>query len=352
MKKQNNQNKILYNLYFSCLVFSLVTCFMLFIATTVNAQFELPTIGSIKPTIILNSDPVTPLPNSGVTVTANLSGLIGAGDSNYIWFLNGVRQTGASGLNKNTFTFRTGGIGATYRVNVSVTIPSEENLSDTVNFTVSDVDLTWITNSQAPIFYRAKLIPTQNSLVTISALPFIYRPGTKNLMASNNLIYNWKIDGKMDSEKSGINRPSYAFRADNFSGNSYDMRLEIKTADGAVSLSKYTTIPVVKPRVLMHFSDPKTNLPYGTALKNLTTGAVNLNFIAETYFFTAPAKNLKWLWFINNAEVGGVNKKPWLATLNLANDFLGQLSAQIKVTAQNPGNELEIAQSITNLEIR
>jgi len=171
-------------------------------------------------------------------------------------------------------------------------------------------------------------------------------------MASNNLIYNWKIDGKMDLEKSGISRFSYAFRVGNFSGNTYDIQLEIKTADGAVSLSKYTTIPVVKPRVLMHFSDPKTNLPYGVALKNLTIGVANLNFIAETYFFTAPAKNLKWQWFVNNAEVGGVNEKPWLATLNLANDFLGQLSAQIKVTAQNPSNELEIAESITNLEVK
>ena len=102
----------------------------------------------------------------------------------------------------------------------------------------------------------------------------------------------------------------------------------------------------------MHFSDQKTNLPFGAALKNLMTKSKGFNFIAQTYFFTAPAKNLKWQWFVNNAEVGGGNEKPWLATLKLANDFLGQLSAQIKVTAQNPSNELEIAQSITNLEIR
>ncbi|KKS27341.1 MAG: hypothetical protein UU84_C0006G0002 [Candidatus Yanofskybacteria bacterium GW2011_GWC2_41_9] len=347
MKKQNNQNKILH-LYFG---FSFIVYFLL-LNVTASAQFELPNIGNIKPAIILNSDPITPLPNSTVAITASLSGITGVGDSNYAWFLNGARQTGASGLNKNTFAFRTGSVGTVYRVNVSATTPNGENLSDTINFTVSDVDLTWIANSQAPIFYRAKIMPTQNSLVIISALPFIYRPGTKNLMASNNLIYNWKIDGKMDSEKSGANKSSYVLRASNFPGNSYSVQVEIKTADNSASLNKDILIPVVKPQVFMHFSDPKTNLPYGVALKNLTTGAANLNFIAETYFFTAPAKNLKWLWFINNAEVGGVNKKPWLATLNLANDFLGQLSAQIKVTAQNPGNELEIAQSITNLEIR
>ena len=347
MKKQNNQNKILGNLYFDCLLIIFVL-----LPIVVAAQFELPNIGSIKPTITLNSDPVTPLPNSTVTITANLAGITEAGDSNYIWFLNGARQTSASGLNKNVFSLRTGTIGMIYKIGVNVTAPNGENLSDTINLTVSDADLTWVANSQAPIFYKAKLMPTKNSLVTISALPFIYRPGTKNLIASNNLTYNWKIDGKMDSEKSGVNRSSYALRASNFPGNSYSVQVEIKTADNSASLSKDILIPVVKPQVFMHFSDPKTNLPYGAALKNLTMRAVNLNFIAETYFFTAPAKNLKWLWFINNTEVGGRNEKPWLATLNLANDFLGQLSAQIKVIAQNPNNELEIAQSITNLEVR
>ena len=79
---------------------------------------------------------------------------------------------------------------------------------------------------------------------------------------------------------------------------------------------------------------------------------MNLNFVAQTYFFTAPAINLKWQWFINNTEVDSETEKPWFAALNLANDLLGQLSAQIKVTAQNSNNELELAQSIINLEVK
>lgn len=328
------------------------TISLVFYVGNVLAQFELPNIGSVKSAIILNSDPLTPLPNSTIAITANLSGVTGAGGSNYTWFLNGARQTVASGLSKNTFSFRTGAIGSVYRVSVNVIMPNGENLSDAINLTVSDADLTWVTDSKAPVFYRAKLMPTQNSVVIVSALPFIYRPGTKNLIASSNLTYNWIIDGKMDSEKSGKNKFSYVFRANNFPGNSYLIRLEIRTEEGVVSLNKYATIPVVRPQVMLHFSDPKTGLPYGTALKNLMIRPASLNFTAETYFFTVPAKNLKWLWFINNAEVGSETEKPWLATLNLANDFIGAFSTQIKVTAQNPNNELESAQSIINLEIK
>lgn len=317
-----------------------------------TAQFNLPSIGSIKPTISLVSDPLTPLPNSSVTITANLSGMITAGNSSYTWFLNGIRQTEASGLNKNSFTLKTSAIGATYRVNINVATPSGENLSDTINFTVSDVDLTWIANSKAPITYKAKIMPTQNSFVTVSALPFIYIPGTKTRISPGNLIYNWTVDGKLDSGKSGIGKSSYNFRVSNFFGNSHFIRLEVKTENNSISLSKDVIIPIVRPQVWLYFSDSKTNLPYGAALKNLTTGLANFKFIAQTYFFNALEKNLKWQWIINNVEIDSGNANPWLATLNLKDKNLGQFSTQIQVTAKNPANELEAAQSTINLEIK
>jgi len=316
------------------------------------AQFNLPSIGDIKPSISLASDSLTPFPNSTITITANLSGLTGAGGSNYVWFLNGARQTEASGLSKNSFAFRTGVIGTTYRASASVTTPTGDVLSDTINFTVSDIDLTWIANSKAPVTYKAKLMPTQNSFVTVSALPTVYRPGTKAQISSSNLLYNWMPNGKIDSSKSGKNRTTYAFRISNFSGNSQFIRLEIKTDDGAAFLSKDVLIPTVKPQVFLYFSDSQTNLPYGVALKNLSAKPADFNFTAQNYFFNALGNNLKWRWFINNTEVDSKNENPWLATLNLKSKTLGQFSTQIKVTAQNTSNELEIAESITNLEIR
>lgn len=333
--------------YFS---FSLVAYFLLFV-TAANAQFDLPTIGNIKPTISLSADPTTPLRDSAVTVTANLSGIIGSGNSNYLWFLNGAKQSEASGLNKKTFKLNTGDIGVIYRISVNVATPNGENLSDAINLTVSDIDLTWSANSQAPVAYRAKLMPTQNSVVAISALPFIYRPGTKILINSSNIIYNWIINGKLDSEKSGINKNAYILKVDNFFGNSYLVRLEVKTMDGAVYLNKYITIPVVKPQIFIYSSDSKTNRTVGVALKNLTAETRNLRFAAEAYFFTAPMKDLKWQWLVNNTEVNSDTENPWIAALNLADNFFGQLSAQIQVEVKNPNNELESAQSTIDLEI-
>ena len=334
------------------IIFLFVSC-CLSLVTVANAQFELPSIRSIKPVIILNSDPVTPLPNSTVAITANLSGVIGAGNPNYAWFLNGIRQTEASGLNKNIFSFKTGAIGTTYRISVNVAIPGASALSDAINLTVSDVDLTWVANSQAPAAYRAKLMPTQNSIVAISALSFIYRPGTKNQINSSNLIYNWIINGKLDLVNSGTDKNSYILTVNDFLKSDFLIRLEVKTADGAVSLNKFLTIPIVRPRVQLYFFDPETNQSFGGALKNITTKPINLNFIAQAYFFNIPEKHLKWQWLVNNTKVDSQTEKPWSATLNLKDSSLGQFfSTQIKVTAENPDNDLEMGQSIINLEVQ
>lgn len=218
--------------------------------------------------------------------------------------------------------------------------------------TVNDIDLTWTSNSKSPVFYRAKSLPTQNSIVTISALPFIYRPGTKSLINSRNLMYNWRINDKLDFEQSGKNKFSYILNVSNFFGSLHSIRLEVKTEDGSVSFEKEIQIPTVKPQIWLYFSDPKTNQPFGYALKNLIAKSANFNFVAQTYFFTIPVKNLKWQWFINNTEVTSTDEKPWLATLNLANNFSGSISTQIQVMAKNPDDELENSRSITNLEIK
>jgi len=140
-------------------------------------------------------------------------------------------------------------------------------------------------------------------------------------------------------------------RINDFAGADKSVRLEIKTPGNTVSISKSATIPIVRPQTSIYLADAKTNLPYGVALKNLSSISPNFNFVAQNYFFNAPSKDLEWQWFINNEEVTGKGEKPWLASLNLSN-ISRPFSAQIQVSAKNPANDLETAQSIINLEIK
>ena len=358
-KDKQNKNKIFRNshglkVYF-CFVF-LVTIFFLsfFIA---NAQFSLPTNQlpslNLKPTLSLTLNTQSPLPSSMVTATANLSGIgiTNVDNSDYTWFLNGVKQKGASGVNKNTFSFQVGDLGAIYKVNVNVLMPNGDSLSDSISSTVSDFDLSWNASSQAPAEYKGKLLPTQNSTVHVSALPFIYQPGTKTPVASNNLIFNWTKDDKFSAGNSGIGKSNFIFVANDYAGASKSILLEIKTSDGAVSILKTVEIPVVRPQTLIYLADAKTNFPFGAALKNLTAKPMNLNFAARNYFFNALPKNLNWQWLVDNKEVAGGSSEPWLASFNIPNTGRAFFT-QIQATAKNPVNDLETAQSTINLEVQ
>ncbi len=319
------------------------------------AQFSLPTYQlpdlNMKPTLSLTSEPLTPQPNSIMTITANLSGTSNTSNANYVWFLNGATQKDASGLNKNIFTFRIGNLGTVYRIGASITTPNGDNLSDSISLTVSDFDLTWNASSQAPASYKGKLLPTQNSIVGISTLSSIYWPGTKTLVNGNNLIFNWTVDDKFSAGNSGTGKSDFVFKVNDYAGADKSVRLEIKTSDNAVSISKSATIPIIRPQTLLYFADPKTNFPNSAALKNETIKPADLNFVAQNYFFNALPKDLKWQWFINNEEATGESEKPWLASLNL--DSISRLfSAQIQVSAKNPANDLETAQSTINLEVK
>lgn len=327
---------------------------MLFIATT-NAQFELPTIGSIKPAISLSSDPLIPLPNSTITIAANLSGVTGGGSSSYVWFLNGTRQNESSGSNKNSFTFKAGTIGTVYRINVNVTTQGGGALSDAAVFTVSDIDLSWNASNEAPAGYRSKIFPTQNSTISISALPSIYRPGTKTIIGSDSLIFNWFINDKLESNKSGTGKSDLSFRVDGFPGSDPRIRLEILTEDKTISLNKFITIPVVWPQTFLYLTDNKTALPYGKALKDFvikSSTVKSLDFTAENYFFNFPKNQLKWNWLVDNKEIAGGGDKPWSAVLNIPSGITQPFSFQIKASAKNPQNDLESAESTVNLEIK
>lgn len=325
----------------------------LFIA---SAQFSLPTSQlpnlNMKPVLTMSAEPTTPSPNSVLRITANLSSITNISNSAFTWFVNNVKQKEASGLNKNIFILRTGGVGSVYKITVNISTPGGDNLSDSMSFTVSDFDLTWSASSQAPALYKGKILPTKNSTINMVALPTVYQPGTKTLIGSNNLVFNWSVDDKFQSAKSGAGKSNLSFTVPDFAGANKSILLNIKTLDGAVSLNKSIEIPIVRPQTIIRWVDPKTEAPYGGALKNLSLKLpMALNFIAQNYFFNAPPDGLRWQWFVNGEEAAADSGKPWLASLNFP-DIKTAFSIQIKVAAKNPNSDLEIAQSIVNVNTK
>jgi hypothetical protein len=308
----------------------------------VSAQFDLPNL-NLAPTLSLTADPITPLPNSAITVTASLSGITNVNNSNYAWFLNGVKQTNASGLNKNAFAVRAGVLGTIYRIGVTISTPAGDNLSDSVSVTVSDIDLTWNSNNEAPVGYSAKIFPTQDSVVSISAFSSIYNPGTKTLLGSNGLIYNWYVNDKFSVNLSGLGKQDFGFIIGDPAGGNTSIQLDVKNESGVIALTKSITIPISRPQILVYLADSKTSIPIGAAIKNIVINTAKLlNFTAQSYFFNTPNNQLKLNWIINNQIVSGRTNSPWLASFDVPANIVRPFNALIQVTAQNPNKLSEI----------
>lgn len=306
---------------------------------------------NINTSISLSADYSTPQPNSYATITANLSGTANINNADYSWFLNNVRQRELSGINRNSFTFQVGNLGSVYKISVNISTPGGDNLSDSISISVSDVDLTWSSSSQAPASYKGKLLPTQNSTVIVSALPIIYRPGTKTLFNNNNLIFNWTVDDLFLTDKSGVGKADFLLPIRDFTSSVKSVGLEVRTSSGAILASKSVAIPIVRPQVLIYLADPNSNLPYGASLQNLVIKPVDLNFIVQSYFFNDQPSVLDWQWFLNSEELAEKDEKPWLASLNLTKSKK-LFSAEIQVSAKNPANDMETAQSTFNLDVQ
>ena len=312
-------------------------------AKPVDSQLILPSILSLKIT------PTTPLPNSAAVATAWLSGSDTSG-VNFIWFLNNVRQSDSSGVDKNTLSFQTGKLGSVYTVTVSVTTIIGENLRDSISFTVSDVDLTWSAQNQAPANYEGKLLPSEGTKIIVSALPIIFSPGTKTQLNPNNLNYRWFLNDIFNSSASGLGKSVFKYSA---GANSDNLKIQISNTQNTLMVEKSATIPVVAPKVLVFLADSAGNISYRSAITAFVSNlGQKLTLKAVPYFFNLLPAQLNWSWFVNDKKMAETPRNPLVGSLEIPKDIVTPSNFQITITAFNPYFNAENAQNLININVK
>ncbi len=318
----------------------LIVSFGLFLIQNSRAQLILPT------TLSLKTVPVTPLPNSTAVATAILSGS-DTTNAAYTWSLNNVRQSDSSGTDKNTFSFPTGKLGSIYTVSVSVTTSIGENLRDSVSFTVSDADLTWSAQNQAPADYEGKILPSDGTKMIVSALPIIFSPGTKTQLNPNNLNYRWFLNNIFDSSGSGLGKSTYKYTA---GANGDNLKVLISNAQNTAMVEKPVVIPTVAPKVLVFLADSAGSITYRSAIATLVTNlGQKLTFKAVPYFFNLLPSQLNWSWFVNDKKIEGAPQNPWLATFTIPANLVAGATFRIIAGVDNPFFTLENASVSINI---
>lgn len=175
--------------------------------------------------------------------------------------------------------------------------------------------ITWKANSYVPPDYQGKILPIENSVITM-ALELIENGRIADL--SRNEI-RWSIG---DEVQSAFGKKSFSFQIGQFNRADQRIRVEILNYRGRI-LEKFIEIPLAKPEVF---------------IQNLGNNA----FEAKPYFFNVNnLKQLIFSWSVNGQNAAGTVENPQILQLKINGQPINPI--EIKLRVSNLLNEIESA---------
>ncbi len=163
-----------------CSILSFGTAFILFFFIFVSfASAE-------TPGLMLVTDPLTPEPNSVVTVSLNDYSLNTVGSS-VSWYVDAKEKVASK--NARSIEVTTGNPGKKTTVRVVLSRPDAPSLSTTLTIVPSKVDIILEASTYVPHFYAGRALPTRDSMMRVIA---VVNNGSN--LVQNNLVYKWTID--------------------------------------------------------------------------------------------------------------------------------------------------------------
>ncbi len=274
--------------------------------------------------------PETPGPYAPVYIEAQGIGSF-LGNSTITWSVDGTSVR--SGIGVRTFSFTTGGLGKTTRVDVVINSSDYGTLEHTFVFNPSQLSLVWEANTTVPPFYRGKALMSPGAAVRVVAFPTVLEGGA--LVAASGLSYQWRLNGSPMPAQSGLGQNVFAFTSDELH---LGETVSVDAFYGAATAGHAEiTIPAVRPALVLYEHDPLRGVLYNQALgAQFSMPSSELTVRAEPYFFSIESARrgaLQYSWQLNGQDITGPNTTQ--GELTLRQTGAGQGSAGLSVLLQN-----------------
>ncbi|MCI0565815.1 hypothetical protein L0Y46_01315 [bacterium] len=273
-------------------IFVALVCFFAVSAGEAEAQ---TLFGDINKTVSLTSTPRIPGSNEEVLIEIN-SVLANLGTSLITWYVND--RIVLSGYGEQRISVRTGNPGSASVIRVSIlSAGSVLEASMVIRPTIADV--IWEADTYTPPFYRGKALPSTESKIKLWAVPDI-RSDSGARVSSNNLVYEWRINGLPVREISGYGKNA-AFIQSGYLGQSNVAEVVARTSDGVISASGKSYYQIVEPWLVFYEKNSLTGILFNTMLGNdvrLSKGD-SIILRAVPYFFDRDAlqgSNAAYTW--------------------------------------------------------
>ena len=280
---------------------------ILFLVLALPGAVFAVTVNNLSGDMSADLSPANPGPNTVTTIAlSSLSTDLRA--ATITWQLDGKEFL--KGPGKNVATITTRGAGQTSIVHVIADTLEGDEMTQDITITPADITILWNARTYTPPLFRGKALPTEESVITLTAYPEFQ---TSDGVALNqaDLIYTWKKDGHIETTQSGRGKSTVSYQLGILPGDT-EFSVEAQSPDGVLRISKTVSVPMISPRAMVYEEHPLEGTRYNTPLFNqfqLVGSEMTLRI--EPFFFSLPLARMAFGWAMNT-------DKPTIGTQLLA----------------------------------
>ncbi|MEK7090148.1 MAG: hypothetical protein AAB930_01020, partial [Patescibacteria group bacterium] len=260
------------------------------------------------------------------------------------WIRNGRVQT--AGRGQKSYRFRTGAVGTRESIELVAVTPAGDEFKTSRTLYIGDADLLWRAETAVPPEYAGKALASPRSQVLVAAIPNFVLAG--RLLGSGSLMYEWTLDDRPQTAKSGIGQNSFSFSAAVAPGAVHEVSVKISNLDKTIVREKPVFITVYNPEVLIYEETASGGPNPARTVNNVSMYAGETrSFRASSYYFAkSSGDKLKFKWTLQNQNVPEDDTTEVLS-VTLTNDAAG--TALVGVLVEGANNIIERA--LTNFLI-
>lgn len=287
----------------------------------------------------LDMSPRTPEPLKNVTFSLR-SFTYDLDRAEITWLINDEIKKAEIGLKQ--FTTQAGKNGQRMTVTARIRTPdtTEERSR---SFIPAGMDLLWEANSYVPPFYHGKALNPNQGKVTLWAVPNFVNSLGENI-PSEEIIFNWKKDDKVQQSFSGIGKDSFSFTG-TVPIRDVDIEVSASSFDNSIQSTKTIRLTNLDPKIIFYEEHPIYGLMFNRAIRNTVKMFTDeFKVRAFPYYLSVSNPNspdLSYKWTFNGQYSDSLEGEKTAMVFRQENPGSG--SAQIGLKIDNIKNIFQFA---------
>ncbi len=248
--------------------------------------------------LAIDVTPASPQPGQEIQLKA-VSSAFDLTRSTITWLKDG--QVVLKGLGETTYFFTAGKFGERTMITLRVDTLDGVRLENSRTITVAEVVLIWSAFTTIPPGYKGKAISSPNSLLRVTAIPFIPISG-KGIESKARLIFNWFLDGEIRGLQSGTGKDFFEFRTGLAPSSSVSVGVKVENLSKSMSIEREIVIPIQNTEIVLYESSLLLGPKKGRAVESIILKSnEEKRFSAQPYFFdSTKSSTLKTRWLLED----------------------------------------------------